>query len=257
MGVGCEPLRYPVARRDDYVVDNYHGVPISDPYRWLEDPDSKEVKEFVEKQMKVTESVLSNCDYREKLHACMTKSFDYPRYGCPFQRGNKYFYFHNPGLCPHRVLYIQDSLDDEGEVLLDPNQLSEDGTVALRVYEVSHDAKYLAYGLSSSGSDWLTLQVMRVANMTIEPDKLSWLKFTSISWTHDTKGFFYCRFPTPKNSENMDAGTEVNVNHNHQLYYHLLGTKQSEDILCWEDLENPTHILEARLSDDGKVRAHE
>ncbi|KAF5777702.1 putative prolyl oligopeptidase [Helianthus annuus] len=250
--VACEPLRYPDTRRDDYVVDNYHGVPISDPYRWLEDPDSKEVKEFVEKQMKVTESVLSNCNYREKLHACMTKSFDYPRYGCPFQRGNKYFYFHNPGLCPHRVLYIQDSLNDEGEVLLDPNQLSEDGTVALRVCEVSHDAKYLAYGLSSSGSDWLTLQVMCVANKTIEPDKLSWLKFTSISWTHDTKGFFYCRFPAPKDSENMDAGTEVNVNHNHQLYYHLLGTKQSEDILCWENLENPTHILEARLSDDGK-----
>ncbi|KAK9059885.1 hypothetical protein SSX86_020589 [Deinandra increscens subsp. villosa] len=247
-----EPLQYPVARRDEYVVDNYHGVAISDPYRWLEDPNSEEVKEFVEKQMKVTESVLLNCDSREKLRESITKSFDYPRYGCPFRRGDKYLYFHNPGLCPHRVLYMQDSLDEEGEVLLDPNQLSKDGTVALRVYEVSHDAKYLAYGLSSSGSDWLTLQVMRVDDKTIEPDKLSWVKFTSISWTHDREGFFYCRFPAPKESENMDAGTEVNVNHNHQLYYHFLGTKQSEDILCWSNLEDPTHILDTRLADDGK-----
>ncbi|XP_076924826.1 uncharacterized protein LOC143587412 [Bidens hawaiensis] len=248
----CEPLRYPVARRDEFVVDNYHGVAISDPYRWLEDPGSDEVKWFVEKQMKVTESVLSNCNSREKLRASITESFDFPRYGCPFRRGNKYFYFHNPGLCPHRVLYMQDSLDEEGEVLLDPNQLSEDGTVALRAYEISHDAKYLAYGLSSSGSDWLTIQVMRVDNKTIEPDKLSWVKFTWISWTHDTKGFFYCRYPASKDTKNMDAGTEVNVNHNHQLYYHFLGTKQSEDILCWDNLENPTHILEARLAYDGK-----
>ncbi|KAI3696039.1 hypothetical protein L1987_79048 [Smallanthus sonchifolius] len=255
MGSECivsEPLHYPVARRDEYVVDNYHGVAISDPYRWLEDLDSEEVKEFVKKQMKVTESVLSNCDSREKLRASITKSFDYPRYGCPFRSGNKYFYFHNPGLSPHRLLYMQDGLDEEGEVLLDPNQLSEDASVALRVYEVSHDAKYLAYGLSSSGSDWLTLQVMRVDDKTIEPDKLSRVKFTSISWTHDTRGFFYCRFPAPKESENMDAGTEVTVNNNHQLYYHFLGTKQSEDILCWNNLENPTHILEARLADDGK-----
>ncbi|XP_076881760.1 uncharacterized protein LOC143529991 [Bidens hawaiensis] len=248
----CEPLRYPVARRDKFVVDYYHGVAISDPYRWLEDPDSDEVKWFMEKQMKVTESVLSNYDSREKLRASITESFDFPRYGCPFRRGNKYFYFHNPGLCPHRVLYMQDSLDEEGQVLLDPNQLSEDGTVALRAYEISHDAKYLAYGLSSSGSDWLTIQVLRVDNKTIKPDKLSWVKFTWISWTHDTKGFFYCRFPAPKDSKNMDAGTEVNINHNHQLYYHFLGTKQSEDILCWDNVENPTHILEVRLADDGK-----
>ncbi|KAK1419720.1 hypothetical protein QVD17_29001 [Tagetes erecta] len=255
MGSECvvsEPLRYPVARRDEYVVDNYHGVAVSDPYRWLEDPESEEVKEFVEKQKNVAESVLSNCDTREKLRASINMSFDYPRYGCPFRRGNKYFYFHNPGLAPHRVLYMQDSLDEEGNVLLDPNQLSNDGTMALRVYEISHDAKYLAYGVSSSGSDWLTIQVMCVDDKTMEPDTLSWVKFTSISWTHDTKGFFYCRFPAPKMSENLDAGTEVNVNHNHQLYYHFLGTKQSEDILCWNNLENPTHILDTRLADDGK-----
>ncbi|XP_023765857.1 uncharacterized protein LOC111914318 isoform X2 [Lactuca sativa] len=251
-GIVKKPLQYPIARRDESVVDNYHGVAISDPYRWIEDPDSEEVKEFVAKQMKVTESVLRNCNSRDRLRDKLTKSYDYPRYGCPFQKGNKYFYFHNPGLRSHPILYIQDSLDEDGEVLLDPNGLSEDGTVALRVFEVSHDARYLAYGLSSSGSDWLTLQVMNVDDKTVQPDKLSWVKFTSISWTHDTKGFFYCRFPAPKETQKKDVGTEVNVNYNHQLYYHLLGTKQSEDILCWNDLENPTHILEARLADDGK-----
>ncbi|GJT36036.1 prolyl endopeptidase-like protein isoform X2, partial [Tanacetum coccineum] len=145
-----------------------------------------------------------------------------------------------------------DSLDEEGKILLDPNGLSEDGTTALRAYEISHDAKYLAYGVSSSGSDWLTIRVMCVDEKSVEPDELSWVKFSFISWTHDTKGFFYCQFPAPKGSENMDPGTEVNINHHHQLNYHFLGTKQSEDILCWNDLEDPTHILEARLADDGK-----
>ncbi|XP_024991836.1 prolyl endopeptidase-like [Cynara cardunculus var. scolymus] len=255
MGFECgvrKPLQYHVARRDDSVADNYHGMTISDPYRWLEDPDLEEVKEFVERQKKVTESVLGNCDSRERLRERLTKSFDYPRYGCPFRKGNKYFYFHNPGLHPHPILYLQESLDEEGGVLLDPNVLSHDGAVALRGFEVSHDARYLAYGLSSSGSDWLTIQVMSVDHRTVEPDKLSWVKFSWISWTHDSKGFFYCRYPAPKETENMDAGTEVNVNHNHQLYYHFLGSKQSEDILCWNNLENPTHILEARLADDGK-----
>ncbi|KAL4575422.1 hypothetical protein LXL04_022265 [Taraxacum kok-saghyz] len=252
-GVVRTPLQYPVARRDESVVDNYHGAVISDPYRWIEDPDSEEVKDFVANQMKLTESVLGNCDSRDRLRETLTKSHDYPRYGCPFRKGNTYFYFHNPGLRSHPILYIQESLDKEGEVLLDPNGLSEDGTVALRVFEVSHDAKYLAYGLSSSGSDWLTLQVMTVDDKTVLADKLLWVKFSSISWTHDTKGFFYCRFPAPKDTQQMDAGTEVNVNYNHQLYYHLLGTNQSEDILCWNDLENSTNILESRLADDGKV----
>ncbi|XP_071733077.1 uncharacterized protein [Rutidosis leptorrhynchoides] len=255
MGSECflrKPLNYPVARCDESIVDNYHGVAISDPYRWLEDPDSDEVKEYVEKQNKLTESVLQDCDFRERLREKLTRSFDYPRYGCPFRKGNKYFYFHNPGLQAHPILYMQNSLDEEGDVLLDPNGLSEDGTVALRVYEVSRDAKYLAYGLSCSGSDWLTIRVVCVDAKTIELDELSWVKFTCISWTHDSNGFFYCRFPAPGERENMDAGTEVNVNHNHQLYYHFLGTKQSEDILCWNNLESPTDILEAKLSDDGK-----
>ncbi|KDP36852.1 hypothetical protein JCGZ_08143 [Jatropha curcas] len=246
------PLQYPIARRDESVVDDYHGVKVADPYRWLEDPDAEEVKDFVEKQVKLTESVLKSCDVREKIREKITKLFDHPRYDAPFRRGDKYFYFHNTGLQAQNVLYVQDSLDGEPEVLLDPNALSEDGTVSLNTLSVSEDAKYLAYGLSSSGSDWVTIKVMRVNDKKVEADTLSWVKFSGIAWTHDSKGFFYSRYPPPKEGENLDAGTETNSNLYHELYYHFLGTDQSEDILCWKDPENPKYMFSAGVTEDGK-----
>uniref|UniRef100_A0A2P2JTM7 Prolyl endopeptidase n=1 Tax=Rhizophora mucronata TaxID=61149 RepID=A0A2P2JTM7_RHIMU len=191
-------LQYPIARRDESVVDEYHGVKIADPYRWLEDPDAEEVKEFVKQQAELTESILKTCDTRDKLRDKITKLFDYPRYDAPFKRGNKYFYFHNTGLQAQSVLYVQENLDAEAEVLLDPNALSEDGTVSLNIISVSEDAKYLAYGLSASGSDWVTIKVMRIEDKTVEAETLSWVKFSGISWTHDSKGFFYSRYPAPK-----------------------------------------------------------
>ncbi|KAK2660831.1 hypothetical protein Ddye_007364 [Dipteronia dyeriana] len=248
-----EPLKYTVARRDESVVDNYHGVEIADPYRWLEDPEAEEVKDFVQKQVKLTDSVLLKCDTREKLRETITKQFDHPRYDAPFLRGNKYFYFHNTGLQAQSVLYVQvDSLDGEPEVLLDPNTLSEDGTVSLNTISVSEDAKYLAYGLSTSGSDWVTIKVMRIEDRKVESETLSWVKFNNISWTHDNKGFFYGRYPAPKEGENVDAGTETDSNLNHELYYHLLGTSQSEDILCYRDPENPKYIFSGSVTYDGK-----
>ncbi|KAF2310168.1 hypothetical protein GH714_007020 [Hevea brasiliensis] len=246
------PLHYPIARRDDSVIDDYRGVKVADPYRWLEDPDAEEVKEFVQEQVKLTEGVLKSCDAREKLRNKITKLFDHPRYDAPFKRGDKYFYFHNTGLQAQNVLYVQDSLDGEPGVLLDPNALSEDGTVSLNALSVSEDAKYLAYGLSSSGSDWVTVKVMHVEDKRVEADTLSWVKFSGISWTHDSKGFFYSRYPAPKEGENLDAGTETNSNLYHELYYHFLGTDQSEDILCWRDPENPKYMFGASVTDDGK-----
>ncbi|KAJ9186386.1 hypothetical protein P3X46_001963 [Hevea brasiliensis] len=248
------PLRYPLARRDESVVEDYHGVKVADPYRWLEDPDAEEVKEFVKEQVKLTESVLTSCEAREKLREKITKLFDHPRYDAPFKRGDKYFYFHNTGLQAQDVLYVQDSLDGKPEVLLDPNALSEDGTVALNTetVSVSEDAKYLAYGVSSSGSDWVTVKVLHVADKRVEADTLTWVKFSGISWTHDSKGFFYSRYPAPKEGENLDAGTETSSNLYHELYYHFLGTDQSEDILCWRDTENPKYTFGASVTDDGK-----
>jgi len=195
-------IQYPIARRDDSVIDNYHGVNVPDPYRWLENPDAEQVKEFVQKQAVLTDSVLKTCDCRAKLVDTIKKVFDHPRYTAPFKRGaNHYFYFHNTGLQPQTVLYVQvtyflnliyffffcftllcnlsklfqDSLEGEAEVLLDPNVLSEDGTVSLNTFSISQDAKFLAYGLSSSGSDWVTIKLMRVHDKVVEPDTLSWV----------------------------------------------------------------------------------
>ncbi|KAF5740916.1 prolyl endopeptidase [Tripterygium wilfordii] len=246
------PLQYPVARRDESVVDDYHGVKVADPYRWLEDPDAEETKEFVAKQVELTESVLKTCDTREKLNEKIKKFFDHPRHTAPFKQGDKYFYFHNTGLQAQSVLYVQDSLDGQPEVLLDPNGLSEDGTVALSTLSVSEDAKYLAYALSSSGSDWTTIKVMQIEDKRVREDTLSWVKFSDISWTHDSIGFFYSRYPVPKEGENVDAGTETNSNLDHELYYHFLGTDQSEDILCWRDSENPKYMFSADVTEDGK-----
>jgi prolyl oligopeptidase len=170
-----EQLQYPATRRDDSVVDDYHGVKIGDPYRWLEDPDAEEVKEFVQSQVKLTDSVLEKCETKEKLRQNITKLIDHPRYDSPFRQGDKYFYFHNTGLQAQSVLYMQDNLDAEPEVLLDPNTLSDDGTVALNTFSVSEDAKYLAYGLSSSGSDWVTIKLMKIEDKKVEPDTLSWV----------------------------------------------------------------------------------
>ncbi|WJX09143.1 prolyl oligopeptidase [Trifolium repens] len=252
-----EAIQYPIARRDHSVVDNYHGVNIPDPYRWLENPDAQQVKDFVQQQIVLTDSVLKTCDYfRTKLGDTIKKVFDHPRYSAPFKRGlNTYFYFHNTGLQPQSVLYVQDGLEGQPHVLLDPNLLSHDGTVSLNTFSVSKDATFFAYGLSSSGSDWLTIKVMSLHHNLLQPDTLSWVKFSSISWTHDTKGFFYTRYPAPtikKDGELVDAGTETDANLYHELYYHFLGTDQSQDILCWRDPHNPKYMFGTSITDDGK-----
>uniref|UniRef100_A0A0E0FF36 prolyl oligopeptidase n=2 Tax=Oryza nivara TaxID=4536 RepID=A0A0E0FF36_ORYNI len=217
----------------------------------LEDPESEDTKEFVASQVELAESVLAGCFDRENLRHEVTRLFDHPRHGAPFRRGDKYFYFHNSGLQAQSVLYMQDSLDGEAEVLLDPNALSKDGTVALSTYSVSKDGKYIAYGLSESGSDWVTICVMNIADKQTLSDKLSWVKFSSISWTHDGKGFFYGRYPAPREVE-LDAGTETNINLNHEIYYHVVGSDQSKDILCWKDPEHPKYSFGASVTEDGK-----
>ncbi|KAK9748510.1 hypothetical protein RND81_02G062700 [Saponaria officinalis] len=245
------PLKYPKARRDECVVDYYHGVPISDPYRWLEDPDSEETKEFVKSQAEVTEQLLKTCETREKLGKRLKQVFEFERYQVPFKRGHKYFYFHNKGLQPLDVLFVQDDLNSEPKVLLDLNEHNKDGTLSMGLCAVSDDAKYLAYGLRTSGSDWNTIKVLTVADRLSLPDTISWVKFSNITWTHDSKGFFYSRFAAP-NGETTDAGTETNIDLNQELYYHVLGTDQSEDVLCWKDPEHPRYRFFTFVTDDGK-----
>ncbi|KAK7280790.1 hypothetical protein RJT34_25857 [Clitoria ternatea] len=251
MGRVHEAIQYPTAPRDHSVVEDFHGVGIPDPYRWLENPDAEQVKEFVQKQVALTDSVLKRCRCRPKLHATITNLFDHPRYYVPFRRGSKYFYFHNTGLQPQNVLYVKEKDNTQAQVLLDPNALSQDGTVSLKTVSVSQDAHFLAYGLSSSGSDWVTIKLMPIHhhnnNVHHPYDTLSWVKFSSISWTHDSKGFFYSRYPAPKDGE-----TDTNSNLYHQLYYHFLGTHQSQDILCWTDPHNPKYMFGATVTYDAK-----
>ncbi|KAH9307240.1 hypothetical protein KI387_035151, partial [Taxus chinensis] len=170
-----EYSEYPDARRDETVVDNYHGVLVSDPYRWLEDPHSRNVRNFVAEQAEFTESLLQTCETREKLRECISKLSDHQRYSRPFRRGDKYFYFYNSGLQPQSVLYVQNDFNGEAEVLFDPNKLGEDGTTALSNCSVSKNGEFVALGLSSRGSDWVNIKVIHVPDKRMEPDSLSWV----------------------------------------------------------------------------------
>ncbi|NP_001084314.1 prolyl endopeptidase L homeolog [Xenopus laevis] len=244
-----QKIQYPEAARDNCAVDNYHGVKMCDPYRWLEDPDSEQTKAFVEAQNKLTMPLLEQCPVRHLFKDRMTELYDYPKYSCNFKKGKRYFYFYNSGLQNQRVLYVQDSLKDEPRVFLDPNTFSEDGTVALQGYAFSDDGEYFAYGLSASGSDWVTIKFMKVANQEELPDVLERVKFSCMSWTHDGVGMFYNCYPKQVGKSD---GTETSANLNQKLFYHVLGTSQSDDVLCAEFPEEPKWMGGAEVTDDGQ-----
>ncbi|XP_072911937.1 prolyl endopeptidase-like [Hemitrygon akajei] len=241
-------LQYPEAKRLDSI-DDYHGYKIPDPYKWLEDPDSEDTKAYVEAQNKLTLPFLEKCPVREKFKARMTELYDYPKYSCHFRKGTRYFHFFNTGLQNQSVMYVQNSLDDDPQVFLDPNKFSDDGTVALRGYAFTEDGEYFAYGLSTSGSDWVMIKFLKVDGATELSDTLERVKFSCMAWTHDAKGIFYnCYLKQDGKSD----GTETSVNLHQKLYYHKLGFQQSEDILCAEFPDNPKWMGGAEVSDDGQ-----
>lgn len=239
---------YPVARRDEKVKENIFGIEVSDPYRWLEDPDSEETKQFVDAQNNISEPYLKGCPAREKIKARLTQMLDYPKYSPPQKEGNHYFYFMNTGLQNHSVLYMQDSLDGESRVFLDPNMLSSDGTVALTGTSFSEDGQIMAYSLSRSGSDWCTIHFRSVKTGEDYPEELKFVKFGHAAWTHDNLGVFYTRFPEV---EGKSDGSETSQNRNQKIYYHKIGTPQSEDILCVE-MGDPEYIYSVYVSDCGR-----
>ncbi|MBI4513419.1 MAG: S9 family peptidase, partial [Gemmatimonadetes bacterium] len=228
-------------------VDNYHGTLVPDPYRWLEDVDSPETHAWIEAQNCVTFLVLGRIPEREAIRRRLTELWNYERYGAPSPKGGRYFYFRNDGLQNQSVLYTQTSLDAEPGVLLDPNKLSEDGTVALSTTAASEDGRYLAYGVSVAGSDWQEFRVREVEPGRDLPDHLRWIKFSGASWTHDGAGFFYGRYPEPEGGNVLQA-----VNRHRKIYYHRLGTDQSEDILIYERPDQPDWGMGARVTDDGR-----
>ncbi|KAM6959435.1 prolyl endopeptidase isoform 1-T2 [Aplochiton taeniatus] len=242
-------FKYPTARRDECKLDDYHGAEVCDAYAWLEDPNSDETKAFVEEQNKLTMPYLEQCAVRPQFHKRLTELYDYPKYSCPYKRGDRYFYFHNKGLQNQSVLYVQNSLEEPATVFFDPNGLSEDGTVALQMARLSEECEYFAYGLSSSGSDWVSVRFLRADDLGALPDVLERVKFSCLAWTHDARGVFYNCYPR---QDGKADGTETTTNINQKLYYHVIGTGQSEDILVAEFPDHPKWHSSVTVSDDGR-----
>jgi prolyl oligopeptidase len=239
-------LTYPAAVRDTQV-DVYHGTTIADPYRWLEDVDAPATKAWVDAETRLTDSFLASIPERTAIKNRLTQLWNYARFSAPSKENDRYFYFQNTGLQNQSVLYVQDGRNSAPRVLLDPNTLSPDGTVALSGTAASDDARYLAYGISTSGSDWQELHVRSVETGRDLTDVLKWVKFSGISWTHDNKGFFYSRYDEPTSGNKMTS-----TNRNHKLYYHRIGQPQSRDELVYDRPDQPDWLFDGTVSDDGQ-----
>ena len=239
-------MTYPITQTVDQV-DVYHGVTVADPYRWLEDPDSVETKAWVESQNKVTFDYLRAIPKRETLQTRLTELWNYEKYGMPSKRGMRYFYSKNDGLQNQNVLYKIETLESQPVLLLDPNTLSTDGTVALSGISISEDGSKLAYGLSKSGSDWQEWRIRDVLTGKDLDDRIEWVKFSSASWTKDNLGFFYSRYDKPDEKTKLEA-----VNYFQKLYYHRVGTSQSEDILIYDRPDQKEWGFSGDVTEDGR-----
>ncbi|MEX2372082.1 MAG: prolyl oligopeptidase family serine peptidase [Bacteroidales bacterium] len=237
-----ESVVYPESKKIDHI-DNYHGTDVPDPYRWLEDDFSEETKAWVTAQNEVTFGYLEQIPFRDQLKARLTELWNYPKMGTPSKRSGIYFYSFNTGLQNQSVLYKMNSLEEEGEVFLDPNTLSEDGTVALSAFTVSGDARYAGYGISRAGSDWQEFFVRDIETGKDLDDHLKWIKHSNISWYGD--GFYYSRFPEPAENSKL-TGT----NENNKVYFHKIGTPQSDDNLVYEEPDFPLRGFSIDVTDD-------
>lgn len=240
---------YPIVRKDETVEDDYHGVKIKDPYRYLEDPHSVETQLFVIRQNNVSIPYLRDHPDREAMKQRLLEMSNFEKYSAPQRQENNYFYFHNSGLQNHSVFYIQRNLTGSPEPFLDPNKLSEDGTTALKLYTFSEDGKKFAYCLSKAGSDWNTLHIKNVDTGVDYPEVLRDVKYPSISWTHDHKGFFYNRY---YNLTGRADGTETTAHMGQKIYYHILGTDQSQDNPVIEFPESPSLGLHSEITECGR-----
>lgn len=251
---GCDPapkqenltaeLQYPVTAKVDRV-DNYFGVDVADPYRWLEDDNSEETGQWVKEQNLVTESFMSQIPYRQNIRDRYTELFNYPKLSSPRKVGDYYFYYKNSGLQNQSVIYYQKGLDGEEKVFIDPNELSKDGTVSIGLLGASKDNKYIAYSQSVAGSDWSVIKVREVETNTELDDQLEWVKFSGASWFED--GFFYSRYPKPEEGQEYSGD-----NKDHSIYYHKLGTSQADDELFYRNEKNPNLYHWCSLTEDKK-----
>ncbi|MBN2046375.1 MAG: S9 family peptidase [Anaerolineaceae bacterium] len=236
----------PKARRTDFE-EVLHGVTVPDPYRWMEDIDSDEVRAWIEAENVYTDAFFADLPVKEKIQQRMTELWNYEKYGVPFRRGGRVFFLHNDGLQNQSVLFWQESLEDEPKELIDPNRLSEDGTVAMNYAAVSPDGRWIAYQLAQSGSDWNEIRVRGVDSGEDTEDHLSWVKFSGISWTKDCGGFYYSRYDEPKSEEAFRG-----QNYYQKLYYHRLGTAQEMDELVYHREDQKEWGFSGLVSDDGR-----
>lgn len=242
------PIRYPESRRVDQT-DTYHGVTVADPYRWLEADvrQSEEVRKWVEAQNRVTEAYLAAIPERKAIRQRMTELWSYERRSVPDKEGGRYFFFGNDGRQELDVLYVQRSLVEQPRILLDPNPWSKDGTLSVEDFEASPDGRLLVYAVSEAGSDWQTWRILDVDTGQVLPDLLKWIKLCCAVWTEDSKGFFYPRLPQPA------QGTEYQTAFRDQkIYYHRIGTLQSEDVLVWEAPEGADQVAFPEITEDGR-----
>lgn len=238
-------FKYPPTTKVEQV-DDYHGTLVSDPFRWLEDTDSAETKAWIEAQNTVTFEYLESIPARQEIRERMTQLWDFPKASAPVRRGDRYFQLCNTGLQNQDVLYISEGLTGEPCILLDPNTLSEDGTVALNTWEVSKDGRWLAYAISASGSDWLIWRVRDVSSGEDLVDEIEWSKFSGAAWRADGSGFYYSRYDPPAPGDDYTG-----VNYNQKLYYHERGTTQDQDILVYARPDEKEWGFNAEVSDDG------
>lgn len=244
-GAVAGELKYPDAPKSE-TVDTYFDLKVSDPYRPLENDTSASTLKWVDAERKVTEDYLSQIPFRDALRKRLTTLFDYKKSGMPSKHDGWYYMYENDGLQNQSVLYRTKELGVKPEVVLDPNTLSDDGTVALTGVSISNDGKYIAYTISRSGSDWSEIYVIDAATLQRLPDHIEWAKFTGADWQGD--GFYYSAYDRPVEGKEFS-----NANENHRIYYHRLGTPQSDDVLVYEDKEHPLHFHSASVPDDESV----
>lgn len=249
MVMSCTPqqkkLTYPKAEKVD-TVDVYFGTEVADPYRWLENDTSAATAAWVEAENKVTNEYPAQIPFRKQLLERLTNLANYEKIGAPFKKHGKYYFYKNDGLQNQSVLYVQDSLEGEPRVFLDPNKLSDDGTVALTGLSFSHDGKYAAYTISRSGSDWTEIYVLDTATGQLLDDHIEWAKFTGAAWQGD--GFYYSAYDAPVKGKEFS-----NVNENHKVYYHKIGTPQTEDKLIYQNPAYPKRFYYTGTSEDERI----
>ncbi|MBL9121224.1 MAG: S9 family peptidase [Phycisphaerae bacterium] len=239
------PLAYPPAKTVD-VTDNYHGTVVADPYRWLEEY-SDETNSWIDQQEALARAYLDAIPQRSAIRSKLEALWNYERFGMPEKAGSRYIYSRNDGLQNQSVVYVTDSLNGEPRVFIDPNTLSKDGTVALGTISVTDDGKYAAYSVAEAGSDWNIIKVRDVATGKDLSDLVEWVKFSGATWSKDGSGFYYSRFDAPADGNKLKA-----VNEFHKIYWHKLGTPQSQDVLVYDRKDQPRWYLGAGVSDDGR-----